>query len=88
MHARSAPHLAVRVNDAAVEDAEKLFGRLTRESGYAGKVIILGEPDIAPGDARLEWADGAVVIDRAALEKSISDAVSRLVGAVPDPLSI
>jgi flagellar assembly protein FliH len=78
VHARSAPHLAVRVNEAFVDEAEKLFGRLTRDSGYAGKVIILGEPEIAPGDARFEWADGGVVIDRAALEDAISAAALRV----------
>ncbi len=84
VHARTAPHLAVRVNEAAVEDAEKLFGRLTRESGYAGKVIILGEPEIAPGDARLEWADGGVVIDAAALDDKISAAVAAVLGVPAD----
>ncbi|MCU0884227.1 MAG: FliH/SctL family protein [Beijerinckiaceae bacterium] len=86
VHARSAPHLAVRVNEAAVEDAETLFGRLTRESGYAGKVIILGEPDIAPGDARFEWADGGVVIDRARLEQTIAAAAEQVLGKRPDDL--
>jgi flagellar assembly protein FliH len=80
VHARSAPHLAVRVNEAQVESAEQLFGRLTRESGYAGKVIILGEPEIAPGDARFEWADGGVVIDRAALDKQIEGAIGLVLG--------
>lgn len=80
MHARSAPHLAVRVNEAHIDSAEQLFGRLTRESGYAGKVIILGEPDIAPGDARFEWADGGVVIDRAALDKQIDSVIGQVLG--------
>ncbi|MGL4439381.1 MAG: FliH/SctL family protein [Bosea sp. (in: a-proteobacteria)] len=81
MHARAAPHLAVRVNEAHVDSAERLFGRLTRESGYAGKVIILGEPDIAPGDARFEWADGGVVIDRAAVDKQIDGVIGQVLGS-------
>lgn len=80
VHARSAPHLAVRVNEAYIDSAEQLFGRLTRESGYAGKVIILGEPEIAPGDARFEWADGGVVIDRAALDKQIDSVIGQVLG--------
>lgn len=86
VHARAAPHLAVRVNEAAVDEAEALFGRLTRESGYAGKVIILGEPEIAPGDARFEWADGGVVIDRASLDDKISAAAGQVLGQLPDSL--
>ncbi len=83
-HARAAPHLAVRVNEAHVSDAERLFGRLTHESGYAGKLIILGEPEIAPGDARLEWADGGVVIDRGALDAAIATAARDILGFDPD----
>ncbi len=80
VHARMAPHLAVRVNEAHVDDAERLFGKLARESGYAGKVIILGEPEILPGDARFEWADGGVVIDSAALDHMISTAAETVLG--------
>ena len=28
-------------------------------------LVVLGEPDLAPGDARIEWADGGVVRERA-----------------------
>jgi flagellar assembly protein FliH len=84
VHARSAPHLAVRVNDAEVDSAEQLFGRLAHESGYAGKVIVLGEPDIASGDARIEWADGGVVIDRAGLEEAMAAAAARVLGPRAD----
>lgn len=79
-HARSAPHLAVRVNEAHVDSTEQLFGRLAHESGYAGKVIILGEPEISPGDARFEWADGGVVIDRAALDRQIDGVIGQVLG--------
>ncbi|MCX7339946.1 MAG: FliH/SctL family protein [Hyphomicrobiales bacterium] len=86
VHARSAPHLAVRVHADFVEDAERLFGRLTHQSGYAGKVIILGEPEIAAGDARLEWADGGVVINREAVDAMIDAAAEKVLGARPDTL--
>jgi flagellar assembly protein FliH len=86
VHARAAPHLAVRVNEAHVPDTERLFGRLAHESGYTGKVIILGEPEIMPGDARLEWADGGVVIERGALDAAIADAACRILGFHPDTL--
>lgn len=86
VHARSAPHLAVRVHADFVEEAERLFGRLTHESGYAGKVIILGEPEIAAGDARLEWADGGVVINRETVDAMIDVAAEKVLGTRPDVL--
>ena len=38
---------------------------------------MLAEPDIATGDCRIEWADGGVVLERAAIEAKISELVGR-----------
>ena len=42
---------------------------------------MLAEPDIAPGDCRIEWADGGINRDRAATEAAIDEAVARYVAA-------
>ena len=46
--------------------------RLAKERGFEGRLITLGEPDIAPGDVRLEWADGGVVRDRSRIEEAVT----------------
>lgn len=79
-HARQAPHLVVRVNENAVEAVESMLAGLARETGFAGKLVVLGQPDIAPGDGRIEWADGGFVIDGARLEQLIEQAVASLFG--------
>lgn len=79
-HARLAPHLVVRVNEASVETLEAMLARLTRETGFAGKLVVLGEPDIAPGDGRIEWADGGFVVDQAKLGHLIDQAVDSAFG--------
>jgi len=79
-HARQAPHLVVRVNENAVEAVESMLAGLARETGFAGKLVVLGQPDIAPGDGRIEWADGGFVIDSARLEQLIEQAVASLFG--------
>lgn len=84
--ARGATHLAVRVNGMLAEQAEELFGRLAHEGGHAGKVVILPDDDIALGDARIEWADGGMVIDHAALADAIEAAAARTLGASPDDI--
>ena len=38
-------------------------------------------PALAPGDCRIEWADGGLTRDRAAVAAAISEAVSRYVAA-------
>jgi flagellar assembly protein FliH len=80
-HARLAPHLVVRVNEALVETVETMLVRLTRETGFAGKLVVLGEPDIGPGDGRIEWADGGFVVDQAKLGLLIDQAVESAFGA-------
>ncbi|KQP31772.1 flagellar assembly protein FliH [Methylobacterium sp. Leaf104] len=70
-HLRGVPHLVVRVHESLVDDSEALVKRLARERGFEGRLVVLGEPDLAPGDARMEWADGGVVRDRAQIEAAV-----------------
>lgn len=80
IHARTAPHLAIRVAEGMVGEVDRLFARVARETGYAGKVVVLGEPDMAPFQARMEWADGGLVIDPAAREAALDAALARALG--------
>jgi flagellar assembly protein FliH len=75
-HLSAVPHLAVRVNDALVEDVDGLLARLARERGFAGRIVVLGEPDIPLGDVRLEWADGGLARERRRAEAALADAVA------------
>jgi flagellar assembly protein FliH len=80
VHARLAAHLVVRVHESAVESVEGLLKRLAQQSGYAGRLIVIGEPDIADGDGRIEWADGGIAIDRQLLSQQVEQAVARVFG--------
>ncbi|BAU93060.1 flagellar assembly protein H [Methylorubrum populi] len=75
-HLRGVPHLVLRVNETLVDEAETLMRRLSREHGFEGRLVVLGEPDMAPGDARLEWADGGIVRERARIEAAVESALS------------
>jgi flagellar assembly protein FliH len=39
--------------------------------------VILAEPEIEFGDCRIEWADGGVVLERAAIDAKINELVAR-----------
>jgi flagellar assembly protein FliH len=73
-HLRAVPHLVVRVNDGLVAEVDALVGRLAREHGFEGRLIVMGDPEIPPGDARLEWADGGVLRERSRTEAAVSGA--------------
>jgi flagellar assembly protein FliH len=71
------PHLVVRINDQLYEAAREKIERQAAQSGFEGRLVILAEPGIATGDCRIEWADGGVVLERAAIEAKISELVGR-----------
>jgi flagellar assembly protein FliH len=73
----STPHLVVRINDSLYETARERVERLATQSGFQGRLVILAEPEIETGDCRIEWADGGVVLERAAIEAKISELVGR-----------
>jgi flagellar assembly protein FliH len=76
-HLVSTPHLVVRINASLYESARERIERLAKQSGFAGHLVILAEPEIETGDCRIEWADGGVVLERAAVEAKINELVGR-----------
>jgi flagellar assembly protein FliH len=77
----AAPHVVVRVNDALYAATREKLEAIVRASGFEGRLVVLAEPEIAPGDCRIEWADGGVNRDRAASEAAVTEAVTRYVTA-------
>ena len=76
-HLVSTPHLVVRISDSLYEDARERIEKLSKQSGFEGRLVILAEPSIATGDCKIEWADGGVVLERAAIEAKINELVGR-----------
>jgi flagellar assembly protein FliH len=78
---RGQPHVAVRVADPLLEAARERIQAIAREKGFDGRLIVMGEPDIAVGDVRIEWADGGIVRDRVAAELRMAEAVAQAFAA-------
>jgi flagellar assembly protein FliH len=74
---RNAPHLVVRVAESLVEPAGERLRALAEERGFAGRLVLVPAPELAPDEARIEWADGGVERDREAIERRIDEAVAR-----------
>jgi flagellar assembly protein FliH len=77
----STPHIVVRINDTLYEAAHARIETLAKQSGFAGRLVILAEPEIQTGDCRIEWADGGVVLERGAIEAKISELVGRYIAS-------
>jgi flagellar assembly protein FliH len=77
----ASPHIVVRVNDALYATAKHKLDEIARSRSFEGRLVVLAEPDIAPGDCRIEWADGGINRDAAATDRAIGDAVNGYVSA-------
>jgi flagellar assembly protein FliH len=77
----TAPHIAVRVNDALYAEAREKLEDIVRAKSFQGRLVVLAEPDIAVGDCRVEWADGGINRNAASAEAAIDAAVTNYIGA-------
>jgi flagellar assembly protein FliH len=80
-HLVAAPHVVVRVNDSLQATAREKLDEIGRGRGRDSRLVVLAEPDIAPGDCRIEWADGGINRDSAATAAAIDEAVTRYINA-------
>jgi flagellar assembly protein FliH len=75
------PHVAIRVNDDLLDGLRTRVEAIARESGYQGKLILLGEPDLDRAGCQIEWADGGMMRDVAHLDADIDRIVRRHLAA-------
>ncbi len=75
----AAPHVVVRVHDALLDDAREKLTTIAKMRGFEGRLVVMAEPDIAKGDCRIEWADGGIERNQAAIDLAITQAVTRYV---------
>lgn len=69
------PHLVVRCHPDLADAVRDIAAARTQTSGFTGRLVVLGEPDIPLGDARLEWADGGIVRDISTISARIDAAM-------------
>jgi flagellar assembly protein FliH len=77
----AAPHVVVRVDETTYDAARTRLGEIAHMQGFDGRLVVLAESAFAPGDCRIEWADGGLARDRAATAAAIGEAVARYVAA-------
>ena len=63
-------------------DVRSLLARTGPDWDARGhRLVVLGDPDRTDGDARLEWVDGGIARDRAALEGEIDRRVAAYIAS-------
>jgi len=82
---RQAAHIVLRLAPDHVEPIRAEVDRLAAERGFAGRLVLVGEPGLAPGDCRIEWAEGGIVLDGAAVSTAVAAAIERHLALNPAP---
>jgi len=75
------PHLVIRCEPMLSDRVRDIATAKMTHSGFTGRLVVLGDPDIAIGDARLEWADGGVVRDIRQLSSDIDASITEYFAA-------
>jgi flagellar assembly protein FliH len=73
----------VRVNDALLDILRERLDALASGIGFNGRIIAIADPAVAPGDARIEWADGGAERDSARAWADIDAHIARFIETWP-----
>ncbi len=80
-HLVKTPHVSVHIGPDIYDVAKDKLDEIARARGYEGRLTVMAEEGLAPGDCRIEWAEGGVTRDEAATRAVIDEAVVRYVEA-------
>lgn len=75
------PHLVIRCRPELADAVRDIATKRIAASGFSGRLVVLGDPEIAPGDARLEWADGGLARDIGHLEAQVDERIAEYFAA-------
>ena len=53
------------------------MNEIARQKGFAGEILVIPDPEIAPGDGQLDWADGGASRSYDNIHLQISKAINR-----------
>lgn len=70
------PRLVVRIHESQFDAVDKKIASITEQKAYSGKIVVLADADVAPGDCRIEWADGGIERNAQALQTMLEETVT------------
>lgn len=75
------PHLVIRCHVDLADAVREIAEARMQTSGFSGRLVVLGEPDITLGDCRIEWVDGGLVRDVNAISAQINSRIAAYLAA-------
>ncbi len=80
-----APHLVIRCHPDLAGTVQEIAETRMATGGFTGRLVVMGEEDIALGDGRIEWVDGGLVRDSAAMSEQIDTCIETYLAAKGAP---
>lgn len=75
------PHLVIRCHPDLCDAMKSITEERMKITGFSGRLVVLGDPEIGLGDGRIEWADGGLVRDINAISSEINTRISAFLAA-------
>lgn len=60
VHLREESRIVVRLSESQLDLLRDRLDAIAQSAGFEGRFVLLADEEIAPGDCRVEWADGGV----------------------------
>ena len=70
-----APKVMIKVHPDLEKDVGEAAERIAVSRGFSGRVVVVGEPDVAVGDCQVSWGDGTAVRDSARVWSEINEII-------------
>lgn len=75
------PHLVVRCHPSIADQIRDIATAHMQTSGFSGRLIVMGDPEIRLGDGKLEWVDGGLVRDIGEISRDIDRKIMAFLAA-------
>lgn len=79
------PQISIHVGQDIYDIAKHKLEEIARTRGFDGRIDVMADATLGPGDCRIEWAEGGVVRNREATLNVIDEAVQRYIAARTTP---
>jgi len=74
---KNEPRLVAYVPNQLLDPLNERINTISAARGFEGRVVLIGDPDLADSDCRIEWADGGLERDTRRLWADIEAALDR-----------
>lgn len=78
------PRVVVRLSDANLDALQQRIKGAAAAAGFAGKIVLVGDEAVPPGDCAIEWADGGAERNGDRVWAEIDAVVRRMIETPPE----